>query len=99
MSDFVDALAMGVTAWDSWKPSADHADAGKRTQARMEMRQIELRLSDMLQYNAIEVARLLVVMHRALQVEELLGRTESRLDHLDQRLEYLAERIDNAGMV
>ena len=95
MSDFVDALAMGVTAWDSWKPSADHADAGKRTQARMEMRQIELRLGDMLQYGAIEVARLLVRLERALDREN----QDSAIGYLHCRMDYLTERIDNAGMV
>lgn len=96
---FVDSLALDIEAHGRWASNVDSADDGKRIRARIEQRSIEQRLSDMLACNPIEVARMLVTMWRALEREELLHRTESRLDHLDQRLEYLTERIDNAGMV
>lgn len=92
---FVDVLAMGVEAWDRWK---ERAEVGER-EALIEQARISHGLSDMIMCNPVEVARLLVLMCRALEREALLYRSESRLDMIERSIEYVTERIDNSGMV
>lgn len=90
---FVDSLALDIEAHGRWASNVDSADDGKRMRARIEQRGIEQRLSDMLACNSVEVARMLVTMWRALEREELLHRTESRLDVIDLSIDGLRDSV------
>jgi hypothetical protein len=94
---FVDTLSMGVTAWDAWQSKVDSSDPVTRTKARMERRAIEQRVADILACNPIEVTRMLVTMWRALEREELLHRTESRLDMIDSSIDGIYDQLSDQG--